>query len=194
MRSIRPDQIQTLVQALPERLKKGLGTPEDLLPIWPSSRMPPKKDVLIADMLFALLKVFAYQAELATELVGTRDDVQACVRIFREGRRENSTLPLLQGWRWDLAGRNLWSVMESTPVTIVCDDIRAASENSTVKGIRICLNNILAAPANLWSFVAKIIHPRGPEIDEVKPCLCYHDFVIPSQVIFHYELYKRPEL
>ena len=73
-------------------------------------------------MLFALLKVFAYQAELATELVGTRDDIQAFVRTFREGRRESSSLPLIHGWRWDLAGSDLWQVMQATPVTIVCDD------------------------------------------------------------------------
>lgn len=122
VRSIRPDQVRNFGHGIIKATEKGLATPEHLLPTWPSSRMPPKKDVLIADMLFALLKVFAYQAELATELVGTRDDVQGFVRAFREGKRENSTLPLLHGWRWDLAGSNLWSVLESTPVTIVCDD------------------------------------------------------------------------
>jgi hypothetical protein len=69
-----------------------------------------------------LLKVFAYQAELATELVGTRDDVQAFVRAFREGKQATSAVPLMHGWRWDLAGSSLWAVLDTTPVTIVCDD------------------------------------------------------------------------
>jgi ribonuclease D len=122
VRSIRPDQVRNFGTGIARATEKGLGTPENLLPTWPSSRMPPKKDVLIADMLFALLKVFAYQAELATELVGTRDDVQGFVRAFRDGKKTISELPLLHGWRWDLAGSNLWSVLEATPVTIVCDD------------------------------------------------------------------------
>jgi ribonuclease D len=122
VRSIRPDQVRNFGTGITRATEKGLGTPENLLPTWPSSRMPPKKDVLIADMLFALLKVFAYQAELATELVGTRDDVQAFVRAFRDGKKAASSLPLLHGWRWDLAGSSLWSVLEATPVTIICDD------------------------------------------------------------------------
>jgi hypothetical protein len=89
--------------------------------------MPPKKDVLIADMLFAFLKVYAYEAELATELIGTRDDVQAFVRAFREGQPAgkhplNPSLPLLHGWRFDLAGQHLWSILDGTTVRVVCDD------------------------------------------------------------------------
>ncbi|HEY9759314.1 MAG TPA: ribonuclease D [Oculatellaceae cyanobacterium] len=122
VRSMRPEQVRNFGPGIIKATEKGLRTPEHLLPTWPSSRMPPKKDVLIADMLFALLKVFAYQAELATELVGTRDDVQAFVRAFREGKKNESSVPLIHGWRWDLAGTNLWQVLEATPVTIVCDD------------------------------------------------------------------------
>jgi ribonuclease D len=122
VRSIRPDQVRSYGAGIIKAIEKGYAVPDNLLPSWPSSRMPPKRDVLIADMLFALLKVFAYQAELATELVGTRDDVQAFVRVFREGKPDSEVVSLLHGWRWDLGGSNLWSVLQATPVTIVCDN------------------------------------------------------------------------
>jgi ribonuclease D len=122
VRSIRPDQVKNFGQAILAAVEIGLKTPESQLPIWPSSRMPAKKDVLIADMLFAVLKVFAYDADLATELVGTRDDVQALVRVFREEGREKSQLPLLHGWRWIMAGQHLWSILHARPFTITCDD------------------------------------------------------------------------
>jgi hypothetical protein len=47
--------------------------------------------------------------------------VQAMVRIFRENKVETSTLPLLHGWRFDLAGSRLWSAIDGKPFTIVCD-------------------------------------------------------------------------
>jgi len=121
VRSIRPDQVRNFGSGIMLAVENGLKVPDVDLPIWLSSRMPPRKDVLIADMLFAFLKVFAYEADLATELVGTRDDVQAMVRIFRENKRETSTLPLLHGWRFDLAGARLWSAIDGKPFTIVCD-------------------------------------------------------------------------
>jgi ribonuclease D len=122
VRSIRPDQVKNFGQAILASVETGMKTPEAQLPTWPSSRMPAKKDVLIADMLFAVLKVFAYQSDLATELVGTRDDVQALVRVFREEGTEKSALPLLHGWRWTMAGQHLWAVLEGKPFTTTCDD------------------------------------------------------------------------
>ncbi len=122
VRSIRPDQLRNFGPAILRAVEIGLATPESELPVWPSSRLPPKKDSLIADMLFALLKVFAYQADLATELVGTRDDVQALVRVFRENNRQKSMLPLLAGWRWEMAGKHLWSVLSGQQFTITLDD------------------------------------------------------------------------
>lgn len=122
MRSIRGDQVKNFGSSILTAVDLGLNTPDARLPVWPSSRMPAKKDVLIADMLFAVMKVFAYEADLATELVGTRDDVQTLVRVFREEGRDKSALPLLHGWRWQIAGQHLWAILQNKPFTITCDE------------------------------------------------------------------------
>jgi ribonuclease D len=103
-------------------VEKGMQIPEGDLPSWPSSRIPPKREVLLADYLFAILKVIAYNSDIATELVCTRDDLQALVRAHREGALAKSPLPLLQGWRKDMAGDKLIKLLDGTPFTVTIDN------------------------------------------------------------------------
>ncbi len=37
-------------------------------------------------MLFAVLKVIAYEEDLATELLSTRDDLQQLIKLHRENK------------------------------------------------------------------------------------------------------------
>ena len=101
---------------------KGMQVPEGELPSWPSSRIPPKREVLLADYLFAILKVIAYNADIATELVCTRDDLQALVRAHRENALAKSPLPLLQGWRKDMAGDKLIKLLDGAAFTVTIDN------------------------------------------------------------------------
>ncbi|HEY9732940.1 MAG TPA: ribonuclease D [Drouetiella sp.] len=122
VRGIRPDQIRTFGALMLKAVEKGMQVPESELPSWPSSRIPPKREVLLADYLFAILKVIAYNADIATELVCTRDDLQALVRAHRERSLEKSPLPLLQGWRRDMAGNNLISLLDGEALTVSVDN------------------------------------------------------------------------
>lgn len=112
IRGIRVDQVRAHGNQMMVSIEKGRSVAEEELPTWPSSRVPPKKEVLLADVLFACLKVITYDVDLATELVATRDDLQALVRLQREGKLHSSKLPLLQGWRKEIAGQKLVALLE----------------------------------------------------------------------------------
>lgn len=118
IRGIRPDQVRGLGNQLLKSVQKGLATPEESCPFWPSSKIPPKREVLVADMLFAILKVISYEVDLATELIATRDELQAMVRIYKEGKIENCTLPIMQGWRRNIAGQRLLDALSGAPLTV----------------------------------------------------------------------------
>src|SRR5262249_52321931 len=86
IRGIRPDQVRAFGQAMLTAITRGLKANDSDLPSWPAGRITSKKEVLMADILFAVLKIIAYEVDLATELLSTRDEVQAVVRAHKEGR------------------------------------------------------------------------------------------------------------
>jgi len=118
IRGIRPDQIRGFGNPILKHVQRALSLPEGECPSWPSSKIPPKREVLVADMLFAILKVVSYEVDLATELIATRDELQAMVRLHREGKIKNSSLPLLHGWRWNIAGKRLMEILDGAPLTV----------------------------------------------------------------------------
>jgi len=118
IRGIRSDQVRAYGNQMIASIERGRSVADEELPVWPSSRVPAKKEVLLADVLFACLKVITYDLDLATELLATRDDLQALVRLHREGKVERSRLPLLQGWRHETAGQKLVRLLEDGAMTM----------------------------------------------------------------------------
>jgi len=118
IRGVRIDQIRAHGNQMMQSIEQGRRIQEEECPQWPSSRIPPKKEVLLADVLFAGLKVMTYDVDVATELVATRDDLQALVRLHREGKMDVARLPLLQGWRWEMAGKKLASLLDGSELTM----------------------------------------------------------------------------
>ncbi len=132
IRGVRPDQIRAYSAQLADTIKLGLSLTDENLPTWPSSKVPPKGDVLVGDLLFAVLKVIAYDYELAPELVATRDELQFLVRSHRERKIGKNALPppedrrpleisLLEGWRNDVAGHILLKLLDGASVSIAFD-------------------------------------------------------------------------
>lgn len=119
IRGMRPDQIKGFGQGIVRAAQEGRSTPDSELPSWPSSRGPSKRDVLVGDMLFAVLKVIAYEEDLATELLSTRDELQQLIKLHRENKLggEKAT-PLTKGWRYELAGKRLIGLLEGNDLTI----------------------------------------------------------------------------
>jgi ribonuclease D len=71
----------------------------------PMTRLDPGQDRL-ARKLMARVRELAEQHKISAPLLGTRKDIEALVR----GRRD---LPLLQGWRRELAGEELLAMVEA---------------------------------------------------------------------------------
>jgi ribonuclease D len=112
IRGIRSEQVRMFGKKVMDAVKLGLSLPTDQCPAWPAARTTPKQDVLVGDILFALLKVIAYQSGIATELLATRDDVQYLVRLVKENRLDGSNFPLLTGWRFEMAGKMLCDLIK----------------------------------------------------------------------------------
>jgi len=118
IRGMRPDQIKGFGQAIVKAAQEGRATPDGELPQWPASRGPSKRDVLIGDMLFAILKVIAYEEDLATELLSTRDELQQLIKLHRENKLAEKGTALVKGWRYELAGKKLVSMLEGNQLNI----------------------------------------------------------------------------
>lgn len=111
IRGLRPDQVKGFGRGILKAADDARAVPEKEWPQWPQGKVPPKKEVLVGDLLFAVMKVIAYEENLATELIATRDELQSLVRAHREGGLEKSSLPLLHGWRRELAGGKMLDLL-----------------------------------------------------------------------------------
>lgn len=121
IRGVRIDQVRGYGNQMMSAIEHGRAVSDDELPSWPSSRVPPRKEVLLADILFAGLKLITYDIDLATELLATRDDLQALVRLHREGKLASAKLPLLNGWRREIAGSKLSALLDGGAMALRFD-------------------------------------------------------------------------
>lgn len=117
LRSLRPDQIRNYGNDIIRVVKSGLSVSLDDCPNWPHSAAPSKRDVLQGDQLYSVLKVICFDFDLAPELVATRDEVQLLIRIHRGEKDDNGQLPLLTGWRKEIAGQKLIDILDGASVS-----------------------------------------------------------------------------
>ena len=99
-----------------EAVNTGLKLPDEDCPIWPSSKTPPRREVLIGDILFAVQKTICYDLELAPELVASRNDLQNLIRLHRDGKVEYSKVTLLEGWRRQIVGQTLIDLLDGAQI------------------------------------------------------------------------------
>lgn len=107
VRGIRPDQVRVYGPGLIKAVATGLAIPDADLPQWPQNRIPSKAELLIADVLFTMLKVTCYEVDIAAELVATRSTLEALARAYVDDKLDESSLSIVKGWRYDLAGKPL---------------------------------------------------------------------------------------
>jgi ribonuclease D len=125
IRGIRPDQLQGWGKHVIKVVEDARHVAEGELPSWPSGRAPSKNDVLIADILYMVLKLSSQDLAIAPELIATREELQSFVRVGKDSE-ENSDHPLMHGWRFDLVGRELLKIMDGAQITMT---IARSSEN-----------------------------------------------------------------
>jgi len=118
IRGVRPDQVRAFGRQILSAIERALQIRDDDLPVWPASKITPKREIVVGDMLYSVLKVITYESDIATELVATRDEVQTLIRQVKENRLENSRLPILYGWRFAMAGAKLVELLSSTRLSV----------------------------------------------------------------------------
>lgn len=111
IRGIRPDQLRQYSKSLLEAIRGGIDVPDTELPKWPTAKIPSRREVLMADVLYTLLRIICFDLDIATELVATRGILEALVRQHGDGSLETSSLPVLNGWRHDIAGKQLVAML-----------------------------------------------------------------------------------
>lgn len=112
IRGFRPDQAKQYSGAILKAVESAMALPEGELPFWPQSRIPSKREVLISDFLFTVLKILTFDEDIAAELVTTRSSLEALVRTHFEGSLQEDRFPLLVGWRRELVGAKLIDILK----------------------------------------------------------------------------------
>lgn len=118
IRGIRPDQVKQYSNAILAAVESALKLPESDWPSWPSSRIPSRREVLISDFLFTILKIITFDLDIAAELVTTRSTLEAMVRMHFEKTLDPEKFALLQGWRYELVGKQLLEVLNGAECRI----------------------------------------------------------------------------
>jgi len=137
IRGVRPDQLQGWGKHIIKVVEEAKLLTETELPHWPAGRAPSKSDVLIADVLYMVLKLGSQDLAIAPELISTREELQSFVRLGKarlssasaEKESEESDHPLLNGWRFDLVGSQLLRILDGEKISLTV----AANSESPVR-------------------------------------------------------------
>ena len=109
MRGCSPSLVDRYGERLIELIAMGSAVPASQLP---DIRRTPKPDPDTAgrtDLLQAVLKACAHKASIAPTLLATTSDLQALVEA--KGGLEKLEVPILKGWRRQIAGETLLRVL-----------------------------------------------------------------------------------
>lgn len=86
--------------ALLRAITRGSSCPASRLPSLPKRSRPSGEQESVVDLMYAMLRIISERSGVATQLIATRDELVD----FVNGREGAS---LSQGWRYELAGRQL---------------------------------------------------------------------------------------
>jgi len=112
MRGIQPSHVERYGEALVAAVKEGLAVHDHELPrVEKRKRLDPETAGL-ADLLGTALKVRAVEASISPQLLATSADLE--LFALERGKGTAEKLPILQGWRRQLAGEHLLKVLEGT--------------------------------------------------------------------------------
>ena len=110
MRGIHPSHVEKYGEPLVAAVKQGLAVHDhELPPVEKRKRIDPETAGL-ADLLVTALKVRAVEASISPQLLATSADLELFAP--ERGRGAAEKLPILQGWRRQMAGEHLLKVLE----------------------------------------------------------------------------------
>ncbi len=110
LRGIQPSQVEKYGAPLIAAVKQGLAVQDHELPQVEKRRRIDPETAGLADLLGTALKVRAVEASIAPQLLATSADLEIFALHRGKGLAEN--LPLMQGWRRQLAGEHLIKVLQ----------------------------------------------------------------------------------
>jgi ribonuclease D len=104
VRDLTPGTLDRHGKKLLDLIDKALQEPKELWPETESHRKPSMQQEATADMVNAVLRIKAAEYSISPQLLATRDHIHQLLA----GERD---VPLLQGWRLQLAGQAVLDVM-----------------------------------------------------------------------------------
>jgi ribonuclease D len=121
LRGLHGSEIDRNGEQLVATITASLALPPSAWPQVPRDRKPEPESIGLVELLQAVLKARAAEAEIAPTLLATSADLQALV----EAKEKNKALdlPLLRGWRRELIGDLLIQILDGA-VTVAVDPIK----------------------------------------------------------------------
>jgi ribonuclease D len=121
LRGLHGSEIDRNGEQLVATVTASLALPPSAWPQVPRDRKPEPESIGLVELLQAVLKARAAEAEIAPTLLATSADLQALV----EAKEKNKTLDLalLRGWRRELIGDLLMQILDGS-VTVAVDPVK----------------------------------------------------------------------
>jgi ribonuclease D len=129
LRGIHSSEVDRQGGQILASITSALALPPSAWPNVPSERKPDPESTGLVELLQAVLKARAAQEGIAPTILATSADLQ----MLAETKQNRTTLnlPILQGWRRQLAGNLLLQVLEGA-VTISVDRTSSALRMTTI--------------------------------------------------------------
>jgi ribonuclease D len=96
--------------AIIDAVRQAIELPQEEWPQVVHGNHAPAPNAGVIELLQAVLRLSAEESGIAPTLVATSADLHALVEAFASGRQ--AELPLLAGWRHEIAGANLVALLE----------------------------------------------------------------------------------
>jgi ribonuclease D len=132
LRGLHNSEIDRNGERVIATITKSLTLPPSEWPAIPRDRKPEPESIGLVELLQAVLKARATEAEIAPTLLATSAELQALVEA--KEKRRTIDLPLLRGWRKQLVGDLLTQILEGRVIVSVDPTknvLRVNGESST---------------------------------------------------------------
>lgn len=123
VRGLHGSEIDRNGEQLIATIKMSLALPSTAWPQISRERKVEPESIGLVELLQAVLKARAAEAEIAPTLLATSADLQALVEGMEKGKTPD--LPLLRGWRRQLIGELLIQILDGS-VTVSVDPVKGA--------------------------------------------------------------------
>ena len=121
LRGVHGSEIDRNGEQLIATITASLALPSSAWPQVPRDRKPEPESIGLVELLQAVLKACAAEAEIAPTLLATTADLQALVEA--KEKKTTPDLPLMRGWRRELIGDLLLQILDGA-VTVSVDPVK----------------------------------------------------------------------